>query len=96
MKVILVKTVEKLGQEGQVVDVKGGYARNYLIPQGLALLAVKENYKKLDEIKRRKEKQAQVYKQEFQEFKDKLEGISLTLTTPTGATLVRIQPPWRG
>ena len=39
MKLILRKTVDRLGGQGDVVDVKAGYARNYLIPQGLAFLA---------------------------------------------------------
>tara|TARA_A100001011_G_C14283971_1_gene832800 strand:+ start:52 stop:501 length:450 start_codon:yes stop_codon:yes gene_type:complete len=43
MQVILIKEVESLGQAGQTVKVKNGYARNYLIPQGLAMIASKSN-----------------------------------------------------
>jgi len=43
MQVILIKEVESLGQAGQTVTVKNGYARNYLIPQGLAMIASKSN-----------------------------------------------------
>ena len=39
MNIILAKDVEKLGKAGEVVKVKDGYARNYLIPQGFALVA---------------------------------------------------------
>jgi len=43
MQVILIKDVESLGQSGETVRVKNGYARNYLIPQGLAMIATKSN-----------------------------------------------------
>lgn len=48
MKVLLRRNVQKLGQIGDVVDVRDGYARNYLIPQGLALVPSKGNIKALD------------------------------------------------
>ena len=43
MNVILLQRVEKLGQMGDVVTVKPGYARNYLLPQGIALRATEDN-----------------------------------------------------
>jgi len=43
MQVILIKEVETLGNAGETVTVKNGYARNYLIPQGLAMIATKSN-----------------------------------------------------
>ncbi len=43
MQVVLLERVEKLGQMGEVVTVKDGYARNYLLPQGKALRSTKEN-----------------------------------------------------
>lgn len=49
MKVILRKDVEKLGKIGDLLDVKRGYARNYLIPQGIALIANDKNLKRLNE-----------------------------------------------
>ncbi|MEC7845917.1 MAG: 50S ribosomal protein L9, partial [Gemmatimonadota bacterium] len=48
MKLILRKTVDRLGGQGDVVDVKAGYARNYLIPQGLAFLANAGNLRRLE------------------------------------------------
>ena len=45
MKVVLVKEVEKLGKEGDVVEVKPGYARNYLFPKKLAVEATPANLK---------------------------------------------------
>lgn len=48
MKLILKKSVEHLGESGQVVDVKPGYARNYLLPQGLAYEASAANIARLE------------------------------------------------
>lgn len=53
MQVILLKDIEKLGDRFDVVNVKPGYGRNYLIPQGFAQVANKGNMEKLDEIKAR-------------------------------------------
>jgi large subunit ribosomal protein L9 len=52
MKVILRQTIETLGAMGEIVSVKDGYARNYLLPRGLAYLANVGNMKVLDEEKR--------------------------------------------
>ena len=51
MNIILLERVEKLGQMGDLVDVKPGYARNYLLPQGKAVFASKENIKNFNEKK---------------------------------------------
>ena len=48
MKLILRKTVDQLGAQGDVVEVKAGYARNYLIPQGLAFFASAANLRRLE------------------------------------------------
>lgn len=50
MKVILQANVDRLGQLGEVVNVADGYARNYLIPRGLAVPATKANMRQLDQI----------------------------------------------
>jgi len=63
MELILKKTVESLGEEGEIVKVKSGYARNYLIPKKIAVLANKANLNLLEQekatIEARKEKQRQ-------------------------------------
>jgi large subunit ribosomal protein L9 len=58
MKVILKQTVENLGESGQVVNVKPGYARNYLLPQGLAYEASKANLARIEEEQRVAEERA--------------------------------------
>lgn len=58
MKLILKKEVEHLGEAGEIVDVKPGYARNYLLPQGLAYEASEANLRRIEEEKKREEEQA--------------------------------------
>ncbi|MCB0375792.1 MAG: 50S ribosomal protein L9 [Sinomicrobium sp.] len=55
MEIILLQDVDKVGEKHEVVKVKDGYGRNYLIPQGLALIANKTNRNRLDEMKRQEE-----------------------------------------
>ena len=57
MKVILTKNLDGLGTLGQVVDVKDGYARNYLLPRNLALVANKGNTAVYEEMRRQKQAQ---------------------------------------
>ena len=53
MKIILMETVENLGESGEIVSVKPGYARNYLIPKGLGYLATAANLKRAEEERSR-------------------------------------------
>ncbi len=80
MKVILLKDAGKLGSEGDDVEVKDGYARNYLIPQGIALEASDKNFKKLQEIKKARLKIAEKEKERFLELKERIKKVSLTIT----------------
>ncbi|WP_075434168.1 50S ribosomal protein L9 [Buchnera aphidicola] len=57
MKVILLDILEKVGKKGQLITVKNGYARNYLIPMKKALLATSHNIKMFEQSKRIEEKQ---------------------------------------
>jgi large subunit ribosomal protein L9 len=50
MKVIMLKTIEKVGKQGEVVNVKRGFARNYLVPKKLAIYATQAILKNLDNI----------------------------------------------
>ncbi len=84
MKIILREDFKQLGEAGTVVEVKNGYARNYLIPKGIAYPATKaylkvfEEEKKQQQFKQRKEIQA------AQEIVKKLEGVSVTIPVAVG------------
>ena len=68
MQVILLERVAKLGQMGEVVDVKPGYARNYLLPQGKALSASKANVEAFEGQKAQLEAQNLETKKEAEQF----------------------------
>lgn len=84
MKVILKDDIKNLGACGSVVEVKSGYARNFLIPRNLAVAANPGNLKSIDEIKKQKGFQENKRKREAEKFKDKLEKISITANVRVG------------
>lgn len=81
MKVILLKDVRKVGKEGETIQVKDGYARNYLIPAGFALPATESNVLRQEKIKREHLKSQKKKYEDAQKLKEKIESISLTLTS---------------
>lgn len=84
MKVILTKDVTRLGGLGAVVDVARGYARNYLIPQGLAMEATRGNLAQVEQVKAR---YAQLRAKEQEAALGKvahLEGVSVTVAQRVG------------
>ena len=74
MKVILLENVRKVGSIGDVIDVKRGFARNYLISKKKALFASKENIKEVDNIKQELSKKDQEKKKEAKIIKEKLQN----------------------
>lgn len=78
MKVILKKTVGNLGETGQVVSVKPGYARNYLLPQGLAYEASAANLARIEEEQARTEERLRRDYLEARRRASQLENVSLT------------------
>ena len=72
MDIILLERVEKLGQMGELVSVKSGYARNYLLPQGKAVFASKENIKVFEERKAQLEGENITKKNEAQKLADSI------------------------
>jgi len=84
MKVILLEPLENLGDVGAVVNVKPGYARNFLLPRGAATLATESNLKTLEAKIRAQAKKAALRKAEAERLKELLESISLTLKVRAG------------
>ena len=72
MNIILLERVEKLGQMGEFVSVKSGYARNFLLPQGKAVFASKENIKMFEEKKTQLEGENITRKKEAQNLADNI------------------------
>ena len=72
MNIILLERVEKLGQMGEFVSVKSGYARNFLLPQGKAVFASKENVKMFEEKKSQLEGENITRKKEAQNLADNI------------------------
>lgn len=85
MDVILLKDVEKVGTQGATVQVKPGFARNYLIPRGLAVAATAQQLQVVAERERQRTKQLQRVKGQAEALKQKLESRSLTLKLTVGA-----------
>ncbi|RDI95908.1 50S ribosomal protein L9 [Meiothermus sp. QL-1] len=84
MKVILLEPMENLGDVGAVVSVKPGYARNYLLPRGLAVLATESNLKTLEAKIRAQAKKAAERKAEAERLRELLEPITLVLRVKAG------------
>lgn len=80
MEIILREDVERLGKSGQVIKVKDGYARNFLILKGLALKATSDNLKRVEEEKRIKAIRKDREKREAQTLAEKLASISCTIS----------------
>lgn len=84
MELILKKTVDTLGEEGDVVKVKSGYARNYLIPKQMAVLANKANLTLLEQEKAAIEARREKQRQESESMSKKVSGTSLTIEHRVG------------
>ena len=84
MKVILKENVASLGKIGDMIKVSEGYARNYLIPKGLAIEASKKNIKVMEHDKKIIDKKAAKQKQTAEELRDKLESLTCTITRKEG------------
>ncbi|MBA7626376.1 50S ribosomal protein L9 [subsurface metagenome] len=84
MKVILKEKIENLGNIGDVIEVKDGYARNFLIPKGLALEASPKNLKVLEHEKRMRETAKKKEKEKAVTLAKELENISCTVKVKAG------------
>ncbi|MEY4320918.1 MAG: hypothetical protein RLZZ471_859, partial [Actinomycetota bacterium] len=83
-KLILTNEVSGLGSAGDVVEVKNGFARNYLLPRGFAVLWTKGGEKQVDQIKAARESRALATVEEAQALKARLEEKSVRLSVKAG------------
>ena len=79
MEVILIENIEKLGKVGDIVKVKDGYARNYLIPKKKVLRANKENLKVFEEKKSSIEAEENKRKEKSEEIAKKIQGLEILI-----------------
>lgn len=84
MEIILRQAVENLGKPGDVVKVKPGYARNYLLPHGLAYEATPGNLKRIKQERDRLEAAENARRATAQELAEKVEKVSLTFSARVG------------
>ena len=84
MEIILQEDVENLGEIGDIVKVKDGYARNYLIPRGLALTASRRNVRVLEHQKRLAAGKRERVQQNANAVRDRLSGLTLAITARAG------------
>ena len=83
-KIILTNEVSGLGSAGDVVEVKNGYARNYLLPRGFAVMWSKGGEKQVEQIKAGREARALATVEEAQAFKDALQAATIRLAVKAG------------
>jgi len=86
VKVILLNDQRHLGKRGEIVDVKPGYGRNYLLPQGLALTATQGNVKLFEQQRVKIDAQHAKERSAAQEIADKMSGLRLEIPKRVGET----------
>jgi large subunit ribosomal protein L9 len=86
MRVILTNNIPKLGEVGDVCEVKAGYGRNYLLPQGLAIAASSGALKQISDLRRTEERRQNRVRSATQDFAKRLERLDLVFTAKVGQT----------
>jgi large subunit ribosomal protein L9 len=84
MKVLLTKNVEHLGVAGDIKEVSGGYGRNYLLPQGMAVIATRGAIKQAEERLSAQRKREAVLRQEAEVLAQRMAGVTLTFVERVG------------
>src|SRR5438067_6301894 len=79
MKVLLTQTLERIGIVGEVLDVSDGFARNYLLPKGLAVQPTDGNIKRLEVAKKEYEAKLQEIRAQKEKLIQTLQGVEVTL-----------------
>lgn len=83
MEVILSQDIDRIGKAGSVVKVKDGFARNFLIPNGMAVSLTAANLRKLEQEKQKKNSQLEKIKKEAGDLAGRLAALSLTMPVLT-------------
>ena len=84
MKVLLLQDVETLGEAGEIVNVKNGYGRNFLIPQGLVRLATPNVVKAWEEERRQQARKLAKSKEDAEVLAKEIESLELVITAKVG------------
>lgn len=84
MKVILKKDHELLGDEGQIVEVKNGYARNFLMPNGIAVQATDSNLKIFEEVRKQRRRKIEKQIEESRSIADKITSATIRIPVKSG------------
>ena len=79
MKVILKEDVHNLGQQGDIVEVKAGYARNYLMPQNLAILFTQKQMKSIEETRKLENRKLEMQKDKLLSTLKDVEALNLSV-----------------
>jgi large subunit ribosomal protein L9 len=83
MEIILNQDVDRIGKAGAIVKVKDGFARNFLIPNSMAVPLTPANLKKIEQEKQRKTLKLTKHKKDAEELKEKISALSLTMPVLT-------------
>jgi len=83
MEVILRRDVSKLGRAGEVVSVKDGFARNYLIPKGFAYVKTKENLLRVKKEEKLRDRKKEIETERLKEVADRISSISVAIKRKT-------------
>jgi len=86
MKIILTQDVKNLGYKDDIVEVKDGFGRNFLVPSGKGKLATSGNLKMLAEDLRQREFKLDKLRKDAEQMSEKLNGITITIQTKAGNT----------
>lgn len=86
MEIILKKDIANLGYKNDLITVKDGYARNYLIPKGMAMIASESSKKELAELKKQQAFKEEKVKNEAETIAKALEGTELTIGVKAGTS----------
>ena len=80
MKVLLTQTIDRTGIVGEVIEVSAGFARNYLIPKGLAITPTEGNIKRLEASRKEYEARLKEQREQKEKLVATLQGVEITLT----------------